>query len=153
MHQNFIIEDATPKDILDIEDLLYPTHHEQSFFNDLEYDPVSARKYARHWMDHECVIEKDGEQIIGVAHAEYFRTYFTKDEASIEIFYVDPNYRKTSASRELLNALLTRLELRDVCIIHANCASGVEGDNNTLFVNLFKKYGFEILGTNLTKKI
>ncbi len=149
---DYSICSAKEEDLDAIENLLYPRYFEESFYNGLEYDSKNCREFILSWLESDCLIAKSNGNIVAVTSLEYYKTYYRQEEAVVEMFYVSPEFRGTALSRELLKSLINLTEKRNVAMLYASCASGMGQKNDALYSNLFQKFGFEVLGTDLIKK-
>ena len=146
-----IIEKATYKDVNQIQDLMYPTYFEESIYKSSKYDPVRTRMTITEWLGAECYVAKDGDRVAGVFAMFFAYTFYQDLETDVMMFFVHPNYRKTEVARMLLNKLVEVSDNAGSKKIYTSCASGISEKNNQLYMNLFKKFNFEVLGTELLR--
>lgn len=143
---------ATYTDTKDIMDLLYPTYFNESIYRSLDYDPVSTAAYISTWINEHCVIARYQGKVVGIIAFYFTNTYYRQKECDIVIFYIHPDHRGTVLSRALVKALddICKRE-GDVGVAYTTSASGMEGSNDSLYRNLFKKFGYKVLGTEMIK--
>lgn len=146
---------ATQDDVQKIQDILYPGYFNETIYSGLEYDPVSTRGYIREWIDGGyCFYATCNGEVVGVLSFFIHQTYYKQNECEVIMFYVKPEHRGTGLSRTMVK-LIDKLckESGKVHVIYVSSASGKGGNNDALFTNLFKKFGFKVLGTELIKVI
>lgn len=143
---------ATYDDVQDIIDLLYPSYFEESGYSKLTYDPDMTRQTVIRWIPETVILARVEGKLVGVLSMYLARTYYKEIEGDIVIFYVHPDYRGTGVARGLVNAMDSLTKKNNVSIIYTSSGSGMKGNNNNLYANLFKKFGFEELGSELIKK-
>jgi len=151
----YTLEFAKYKDAQDIQNLLYPDYFEASIYSGLDYDPVSTLQYIYEWISEYCVLARDDAgSIVGILGFYLANTYYKQKECDIVIFYIHPDHRGKGVSRMLVKFLNGFCEKRgDVGVIYTTSGSGMSEKNNMLYTNLFKKEGFEVLGTELIRII
>lgn len=142
---------AEMRDVLTIQDLIYPDYFKDSIYKNLKYDRAATTGFITEWVNNYCfVAENNDGKIIGVTAFYFVNTYYKEKECDILMFYVEPDYRGTGISRALVDAVVKTCKLRgDVGAIYTSSGSGIKGKNNNLYSNLFKKFGFKELGTEL----
>jgi len=150
---DYTIDFAGMDDIKGIYNLLYPGYFEESIYKDLTFDPQATIEFIHEYIRNYCFIAKnDKGEVVGVVAFGIEKTYYKEKECDVVMFYIRPDYRKTGLSRRLVEAIVKTAEiLGDVGVIYTSCGSGLEGDNDKLYANLYKKYGFKELGTELVR--
>lgn len=149
---DYEIQLATYKDIPAIMGLIYPTYFNESVYKTLDYDPVATANYVSTWIDEYCLIARHEGEVVGIIAFYFTNTYYKQKECDIVIFYIHPDHRGTGLSRMLVNYMdLICKKEGNVGVVYTTSASGMKGDNDALYRNLFKKFGFEILGTEMIK--
>lgn len=148
----FDLSFATYADIEDIENLLYPHYFEESTYSDLTYDPEMTRKTITSWIPETCILARVDGVLVGVLAMYFTRTYYKEYEGDVVIFYVHPDYRGAGVGRGLVNALKEVSDKLGAAVVYTSSGSGMGEENNKLYTNLFKKVGFEELGTELIRK-
>lgn len=145
------LEIAEMKDAESIRDLIYPSYFDESIYRDLTYDPDMTLNVIKGWLRDRSFIVKDSEsgKVVGFATIAFLRSFYKETEGDVEMFYVLPEYRGTWAARLLVNCLVENARANDAKVIYTSCLSGIDEKNNTLYVNLWKKFGFKTLGTVL----
>ena len=149
---DFDLSFATFDDVDSIQNMLYPAYFEESTYSGLTYDPEMSKKTIASWIPETCIIAKVDGEIVGIVAAYFVRTYYKQKEGDVVIFYTRPDYRGTGVARGLVNALKEIGDKVGAAVIYTSSGSGMGGNNNKLYANLFKKVGFEELGTELIRK-
>lgn len=145
------IERAKYGDVDGIQGLMYPTYFNESTYSNLEYDPVRTRMTITNWLNNVCFVAKDGDRIAGVFSMWFTQTFYKQIESDVEMFFVHPDYRGTEVARMLVDELVRQSDKVDSAVIYTACASGINDRNNKLYTNLFKKFGFKELGTEVVR--
>lgn len=148
---DFDLSFATYSDVDDIQKLIEP-YHKESRYSGLTYDPIMTRHTITQWIPETCVLARVDGKAVGVFAMYFFRTYHKEPEADVVLFYIDPEYRGTGVSRLLVNALTMIADKKNVAVIYVSSGSGISHENDKMFSNLFGKFGFEKLGTELVRK-
>lgn len=147
----FSLHIARPEDVSAIQSLMYPGYFQESTYSGLTYDHDQTRAMIENWLHDVCIVAKVEGRIVGVAAMYYVRTFYKEPEADVEMFYVAPEYRGTGISRALVDTLVQNADANRCAVIYTSCASGISEKNNLLYRNLFKKFGFNVLGTELAR--
>lgn len=148
---SFNLSFATFDDVNKIEQFLY-SYFEESMYSCLTYDPLITRQTIMQWIPETCILAKVDDKIAGIVAAYFTRTYYKEIEGDVVIFYVHPDYRGTPIARSLVNALTMIADKNSAAIVYTSSGSGIGSQNNKLYGNLFKKFGFQELGTELIRK-
>lgn len=151
MTVKFSLSFATFEDVDAIENLLYP-YFEESTYSGLTYDPLATKHTIAQWIPEVCILAKVDGEIVGITAFYFLNTFYKEPECDVVMFYIKPEYRGTGISRGLVNALTTIADQNQAGIIYTSSGSGMGGKNNDLYANLFKKFGFQELGTELIRK-
>lgn len=134
--------------------LCLPYLKESIYSDKLEYCPTTSLATFAIACTHEsydCLVVRYNSQIAGVVITCYNTSFFKGFEGNIDFFYVSPEYRGTGVARELVKYAVEQAKNRGATLLYCGCHSGFDdgGRNNQLYVNLFKKHGFMVNGTNL----
>lgn len=148
---NYELKYACKDDVQGIIDLIYPHYFNESAYKVLDFDPEMARLTVENWLENICVICKDGEKIVAVASMFLARTYYKQAEANVEMFYILPQYRGKGISRAIVQTLVNVADTNKCAVIYTSCAGGVSELNNKLYTNLYKKFNFNKLGTEMVR--
>lgn len=148
----FDLSFATFADIDDVLDLLYPAYFEESTYADLEYDPQMAKETVISWLQGAFVLARVDGELAGVASMYFTRTFYKQIEGDVVMFYVHPDYRGTGIGRSLAGAIDAISQKNNAAVVYTTSGSGMKNKNNSTYINLFKKFGFKPLGTELIKK-
>lgn len=147
----YTVQIANEADLDGIQDLLYPGYFQESTYNKLTYDHESTRGVIKNWLENVCFVGKSGDEIVAVVSMYYLRSFYKEPEADIEMFYIRPDFRGTGLSRDLVNCIVQNADANGCKVIYTGCASGINRKNDSLYANLFKKFGFSVLGTELAR--
>lgn len=144
----FSVFQATLDDVNEIEALLYPAYFEESGYNNLDYDAKNTKTVIEEWIKGGIayVIRSQG-RIVAFASMGLMRTFYKQIEADVAMFFVLPEFRATGIARVLADTLQRTAEMNGAKVMYTSCLSGLGDKNNTMYVNLWKKYGFRPLGT------
>lgn len=154
---SFSLSKATLDDVYSIYDACKSYYEESSNGTDLVPDEQSALEtlsiacgYPEDYVT--FFITENGIKICGVVIVCAGKSWFKGREADIDFLYVLPEYRGKGVSRLLVEAAVSwAMDAEDINILYCGCHSRFEdgGKNDKMFTNLFKKFGFEVTGTNL----
>lgn len=144
----FSIIQATLAEVDEIVALLYPSYFEESGFNGLTYSPENTKAVIASWVQNGIVflIRSQG-RAAAMASMEMMRSFYEEIEADITMFYVHADYRATGISRALADTLCRTAEMNGAKVVYSSCLSGMGDKNVNLYTNLWKKFGFRVLGT------
>lgn len=149
---NFELCFATFDDVDAIEALLYPNYFNESHYSDLTYDPLQTKATIASWIPETVILAKLDGKIIGILAMYFMNSYYKEKEGDVVIFYVLPEYRGTGVSRALVAALDKVSKEVGAKVVYTSSGSGMGENNNKLYANLYKKFEFKELGTELIKK-
>ena len=150
-----MIREAGVLDITPIIDFLRPYHGESMFGKrgrvideDRLLETIGGAVLQDEWI---VLVSLDDIGVNGVILAQTGYTFYQDLEMDIDLFYVSPDARGTGVSRMLVEEIINVAKNKKIGIIYCGCHSNMSdgGKNNKLYTNLFKKYGFEVTGTNL----
>lgn len=149
---DFTLSFATYQDVHEIEPFLYEYFKESGYSDGLTYDADTTKATIAQWIPQICVLARVDGQLAGIFAMYFTHTYYKEPECDVIIFYVSPEYRGTGVSRGLVNALTAISDKNGAAVIYTSSASGISSKNNKMYANLFTKFGFEDLGTELIRK-
>ena len=144
------IVQAKPEDIDAIIADIYPVYFAESpTYNFLTPDLENTRLIVEQYVNggNICLIAKDEGKVVALACASLMRTFYKEVECDVNMFFIAPSHRGNGLSRELVETIVTQAELNNAKIIYSSCFSGMGENNNNLYINLWKKFGFQVLGT------
>lgn len=144
------IVQATLDDVDNIIDDIYPIYFaESATYNFLTPDLDNTKLVVTEYVTggNICFIAKDEGRIVALACANIMRTFYKEIECDVNMFFVAPSHRGNGLSRKLVETIVYQAEMNDAKIIYSSCFSGLGENNNNLYINLWKKYGFQVLGT------
>lgn len=147
----FDLSFATHDDLNDILDLLYPSYFDESVYSGLEYDPIATRRTVESWLDEIVILARVDGQLAGIVSMYFIQTFYKQAECDVVMFYVRPDYRGTGVARSLVNAIVMMADKNKAAVVYTTSGSGMNGNNNQLYINLFKKFGFKDLGAELIR--
>lgn len=145
----------TLEDVQTIREFIEPYFDESIYSREgLVYCPEQTIRTLVTAVMHESVdmvAVRDNSTLAGIAIVCYNASYFKGFEGDLDFFYVSPSFRGTGAARVLVSSCLEVAKERKANVLYCGCHSGMDdgGINNQMFVNLFKKQGFVVNGTNL----
>ena len=150
-----MIRRATIADLDAIYNLLVPHHYSPEkhplYKNNLSWNPERGRKMMENYfLGSVFIVELLGKPV-GVSVVNFVYTYYNEAEADIEMFYVAPECRRTSLVRDLAQATVDEIDRNRCAIAHLSYHSGYGDKMGRLYENLWKKYGFVHLGTNMIR--
>lgn len=146
-----MIRKATLSDLDNIIEFTKPYYEESVHYKKLTYSEAACRRTLAGWLNHSHVIVVERDEIVGVGVVTIGQTCYEELEAEMNLFYVSKDYRGKGVSRLLAEAITEFAKLHKVRIIHASNMSGMEGNNDKLWINLFRKYGYQVIGTTLAR--
>lgn len=148
-----MIERATMNEAVEIRDFLLDNYYKEAVYSGkLDYDAEASLAYVSSWIDEICYVARNEEgKLIAVMAAYLTKTYYKQPECQVIVFYIHPDARGTGVSRELVKILVEIGNLNNIGAIYTTSASGMGAKNNNLYTNLFKKEGFQELGTELVR--
>ncbi len=143
---------ATKDDVMAVYDLLRPYFEESALMLKATFSPENAIKTVMGWLSDDmyyCYLTEDG--FFALAINEVFTV---EPESMVEMFYVSPEGRGMGAGRKLLSAIDAINKERGVVNCYAVSQSAFQdgGKNAKLFTNLFKKFGFCVIGDSLVRE-
>lgn len=144
----------TLNDAIAIQNVLYPEYFQETVYRSLDYSAEGTLNYIAQWIaEGFCSYAKDESgEIAGVFAMGFAQTYYKQHECDVVMFYVRPKHRATGLSRMMVKAIDGLCKNHgNVGAIYTSCASGVSERNNKLYRNLYKKFGFQVLGTEMVK--
>ena len=151
--RDYTIHIPTYIDAQEIQDLLYPGYFDESVYNTLDYDETATLNYILNWIgEHTFIARDNGGKVVGVMAFYFANTFYKQKECDLVMLYIHPDFRGSGLSRDFVQILdgVCR-EIGNVGVAYTTSGSGMEGNNDALYKNLFKKFGFEVLGTELIK--
>ena len=148
----FTLHLATDNDIDDIQGLLYPHYFEESHYSDLTYSAKHTRRTIEGFISNNCILAKVSGKLCGIISSYFINSYYEEIEADIDLMFVLPECRGTGISRAMVKKILEHADLNGVAIVYTSCASGISDKNEKLYSNLFGKFGFKPLGTELIRR-
>lgn len=146
----FDLSFATFNEVNEIEALLYP-YFQESTYSGLTYDSEAAKQTILHWIPEVCVLARVNGELVGIVSMYFINTFYKEPECDVVMFYVKPEYRGSGVARGLVNAITMIADRNKAGIIYTSSGSGIGKENNNLYANLFKKFGFKDLGTELIR--
>jgi ribosomal protein S18 acetylase RimI-like enzyme len=96
--------------------------------------------------DMRMALDKETGSIAALCCTAYSYSFFSQPDASIEVLFVNKDYRGSADSRMIVSAAMEEARERNAGFTYACVASGVSPTNDQQYINLFKKHGFQDLG-------
>lgn len=149
---SYTVEIAKKEDEKEILDLIYRNYLQETDFRSFDPDIENTKKFIKNWIENFCFIGKDKNgAIIGIISFYGVHSYFKQLEMEVDILYVLPEWRGTGLSRDLVSNLINQSDKNGVSAIYTSCRSRINDRNDKLYQNLFSKFGFDVLGTELVR--
>ena len=150
--KEYTLSVGTLDDAQDIQNLLYPSYFEETAYKGMTYNADNTRNQVLSWLEDLCFIARAEGKVVGVAVTRLLRTFYDEIEADVDMFVVHKDYRGTGVARDLVNAVVANAEANNAKVIYTSCLSGLGETNDKLYQNLYKKFGFEPLGTVMIRR-
>jgi GNAT superfamily N-acetyltransferase len=100
---------------------------------------------ALHHPDMDCIVEWDGA-ITGLAIVVYEAEYYDETCAYVDKFFVHKELRGRGTSDALVRGILAACSGRGATCIFASATAGMGERVEKLYVRLFERHGFSVLG-------
>lgn len=133
----------------------------KEFFDETEFSKLSydGERYKEvltnfyHDPEAEIITAWDDNNLCGYIIIFYVREYTKENIGEVYQFYVRKKYRKTIVGRLLVNKAEERFDDWKCAVRHSSVDPRMIENtiNNSLFCNLWKKFGYKTTGTLLTK--
>ena len=148
----FSVFQATLANVDEIEGLLYPHYFEESGYSHLDYSPENCKTMIASWInDGIAYIIRSKGKIVAFGTLAFMKSFYEQIEADVDMFFVLPEYRATGIARVLADTLSRTAEMNGAKVMYTSCLSGIGTQNNSMYVNLWKKFGFRPLGTVMVR--
>ena len=146
-----MIRDAEPKDLDQLCELARRFIEETQL--PYTYDPVLTRKH--YWEaihDDETIIILDVQEdiVAGIVMGYVAKDFCVESSAYLTKLYVEKEFRGIIRAKDLVSAFEERV--KEAVIIYASATSGIGERTEKLFVRLFQKSGYSVLGRILAKE-
>lgn len=146
-----MIRDAEPKDLDQLCDLAKRFIEETQL--PYTYDPELTR--AHYWEaihDDESIIILDVEEdiVAGIVMGYMSKDFCVESSAYLTKLYVEKEFRGIIKVKDLVSAFEERV--KEAVIIYASATSGIGERTETLFVRLFERSGYHVLGRIMAKE-
>lgn len=115
----------------------------------LTYNESRARQTiwsAMHSADIDLLVSEEGGVINGTAIVIYEAQYYNETCAYVDKLFVHKELRGYAVSDELLEGVLESCHGRGVKIVFASATAGMGDRIEKLYVRLFERHGFSVLG-------
>ena len=150
----YVIRRADYTDASAIQNLAYPEYFSKSAFNGLTYSHENALGMIKLWLseNHTLIaVDEETGEFAGVSVLVAGRTYYEEVEGDIEFFFVSDKFK--GASRPLASESIRILkETYGAKVVYAASKSGINQKNDSLWSNLWSKFGFNRLGTVMIRQ-
>lgn len=148
----YTVMQATLDDADEIFEVIKTQHIPNTAYKGFTIDKDLAMETIREYIEGTALIAKNEKNaIIAIASVYGIQTFFKEKEVEVTFFFVSPEWRGSGLSRDLLQVIVHSADAFGAAVIRASCLSGISPRNNALFVNLFKKFGFMELGTEMAR--
>lgn len=149
-----MIELATAGDALEIYGLM-KGYREESHSKEREYDPKNSIITILSWIsdNSKCLVVRREGKIVAFAAIWIGHTFYKDKELDIEMFYIHPSVRGTHIARALASAICDLAKENNCSLIYTAGLSGGSKQNEKLYQNLWKKFGFNELGTIMSRSL
>ena len=96
----------------------------------------------------------EGTETLGGGIIGELENDFTVEKlAYVSKFYIEKELRGLGVARELLQAFENEVKVRGASLIYASATAGMGDRNEVLYVRLFERQGYNVLGRVLIKDI
>jgi GNAT superfamily N-acetyltransferase len=128
---------------------------EESNYGWTYYEAAAAGRFTYHINDPESLVLIGGDNgtPAGFAIASWDRDFTREAVAYVVKFYVAPKYRGTRLARKMVDNICEWSLTNGCKHIFATNTANIEGRQDTMFSNLFSKYGFKVQGVCLAKEV
>ena len=99
--------------------------------------------------DNILLVDSHDDILAGAIMGYMERDFCVEYSAYITKMYVEKEFRGIIATKQLISAFEKRVG--DACVIFASATAGIDERTEKLFVNLFKKSGYIVLGRIMVK--
>jgi len=146
-----LIRDAEPKDLDQLCDLARRFIEESQL--PYTYDPELTRQH--YWEaihDEESIILLDVQEdiVAGIVMGYVSKDFCVESSAYLTKLYVEKEFRGIIRAKDLVSAFEERV--KEAVIIYASATSGIGERTETLFVRLFERSGYHVLGRIMAKE-
>ncbi len=120
------------------------------------FDVEATTSYLTYMMDSEntiVLVEDDDGVITGGIMGSVDRDFCRESSAYVIKMYVEAEFRGLGTARALVEAFQDEAKKLGASIVFASATAGMGDRVEKLFVRLFERYGFTILGRVLYKEI
>lgn len=150
MTDSYTIDLMKPEDIDIMVDNICPHYidegNKRGMYQGLTPDLIIIRSTVELYLNYLTLVAKIDGRPVGVLVARVGRSFFQELECDIEMFYLVPEARGTGISRNLIEKIIDLGKSLGVKLFYTSCLSGMGQENEKLFVNLWSKFGFKMLG-------
>ena len=122
----------------------------------LDWDSELARNTLWAMLHYEqmiVLVYQAGSVIAGLVMGSVERDFFVQSSAYVTKFYVEQEFRGLSVADELVAAFEREAKSMGASVIFAAATAGMGPTVERLYVRLFERAGFRVLGRVLTKEI
>lgn len=138
----------TIQNVDEIQGLLYPHYFNESGYSHLDYCHETTKKVIIDWITNgACFLIKSKNTPVAFAAMCLMKTFYKQLEADVDMFFVMPEYRGTGIARVLSECISDYANSVGASVVYTSCLSGLGKQNNSQYINLWKKLGFKELGT------
>lgn len=106
-----------------------------------------------HHPDVDLIVDSDDDVLLGATTVSYEASYTNEILAYVDKLFVHREFRGRGASDNLLRGIVKCCEDRGASLVFASATSGMGERVEKLYVRLFERHGFHVLGRIIMRKI
>lgn len=106
-----------------------------------------------HYPEVDFIVETDEDVLTGCAVVTYDADYYNETCAYVEKLFVHKEFRGRGTSDNIIRGILGFAEKRDARVVFASATAGMGERIEKLYVRLFERHGFNVLGRIIMRKI
>ena len=147
-----LIRIATPEDLNALCSMARRFVAETEF--PITYSEAHARRTLWTVIHSAIALVWEGNETLGGAVIGQLEDDFTVEKlAYVSKFYIEKELRGLGVARELLSGFEAEVKRRGASLIYASATAGMGDRNELLYVRLFERQGYNVLGRVLIKDI
>lgn len=99
------------------------------------------------------IVDAEDGVVVGVVIVTYESTYYDETCAYVDKLFVHREFRGRGTSDALVEAVVDACRKRGASLIFASATAGMGEAIEKLFVRLFRRHGFKVLGRIIMRKV
>ena len=148
------IRRALPRDFEDLTDLAYRFTNESNLPATFSEDNTRRTLWRLiHDTSRRLFVVYDGDILAGGAILDFDNDFYDETFCYVVKFYVEVDYRGTMVGPRLLKKIIQEAQDSNCSAIFAAATAGISPEIEEKYTKLYKKFGFEFLGTFLIRKL